>query len=69
MSSHNLFELLWNSTQSLSKNEILAVIERDPEALQEQDDNLNLPIHIECKNQCRSAVLTKCVELYLGLSI
>jgi hypothetical protein len=35
-----------------------------PEKLRMKDKSGNLPLHQECSNQCRSAILSKCVELY-----
>jgi hypothetical protein len=43
---------------------ILRMIKKYPAALQHHDENDNLPIHIEGRNQCRSSVVSKFVEIY-----
>jgi hypothetical protein len=49
---------------SSSEEDILQAIRDDPAALRRAEAYSNLPIHIECQHQCRSAVLVKCIELY-----
>jgi ankyrin repeat protein len=55
---HKLFE------ESSSIEDALMVIEKYSAALQQQNGNDDLPLHIECKNRCRSAIISKCIELY-----
>jgi hypothetical protein len=42
----------------------MVIIEKYPAALQHQNENGYLPIHIECEELCRSEILSKCIELY-----
>jgi ankyrin repeat protein len=42
----------------------LMMIEEYPAVLYHTDDLHQLPIHIECKNLCRSSIISKCSELY-----
>jgi hypothetical protein len=57
-----LHDILIN--RACSKDDTLQVILNDPEALRKGDSNGRLPLHIECKNQCRAAIISKCIELY-----
>jgi ankyrin repeat protein len=54
--------LLYNSSSLI--NDALMMIEKYPTALQHQNYDGDLPLHIECLNQCRSSIITKCIELY-----
>jgi ankyrin repeat protein len=54
--------LLSNNTASVE--DTLMVIEKYPEALQHRNSSGNLPLHVECLHRCRSAIISKCVELY-----
>jgi ankyrin repeat protein len=45
-------------------DDALTMIEKYPAALQHQSSNGLLPLHIECKHQCRSSIISKCIELY-----
>jgi hypothetical protein len=41
------------------------MIERYPEALKHAAEyKSSLPLHMECKTQCRSDIITRCIELY-----
>jgi hypothetical protein len=40
------------------------MIEKYPAALKHRDNIGNLPLHIECENQCRSSIISQCIELY-----
>jgi ankyrin repeat protein len=42
----------------------LMMIEKYPTASSHADADGRMPIHIECKYQCRSAIISKCIELY-----
>jgi hypothetical protein len=42
----------------------LMMIGKNPAALQHRDNFGNLPLHIECLNQCRSSIISQCIELY-----
>jgi hypothetical protein len=42
----------------------LMMMEKYPAALQHRDCIGDLPLHIECKNQCRSSITSRCIELY-----
>jgi tetratricopeptide (TPR) repeat protein len=52
------------SNDSSSEEDILQAIRDDPEALRRADGGSNLPLHLECQHQCRSAIIMKCIELY-----
>jgi hypothetical protein len=54
------------SNQSSSLDDALTMIEKYPAALQYRGAYSHLPLalHIECMNQCRSAIISKCIELY-----
>jgi hypothetical protein len=58
-----LQELL-KDTSIFATDILLAAFDHNPYALRRKDHNGNPLIHIECKNQCRSAVIRKCIELY-----
>jgi hypothetical protein len=58
-----LHNLLWSERKS--NNVALMVIEKYPAALRHQQNKLfQLPLHVECGNQCRPAIVSKCIELY-----
>lgn len=57
-----LHTLLLN--KSSCYEDALLMIERYPAALEHQNSRGDFPIHIECLNQCRSVVISKCLELY-----
>jgi hypothetical protein len=42
----------------------LMMMEKYPAALRQPIYSGDLPLHIECINRCRSAVITRCIELY-----
>jgi hypothetical protein len=42
------------------------MIEKYPPALEHQRVYSDLPLHVECINQCESAIISKCVERYPG---
>jgi ankyrin repeat protein len=46
-----------------STDTVLTMIEKYPAALQHQSKDGELPLIIECKNQCRFDVISKCIEL------
>jgi ankyrin repeat protein len=54
--------LLSNKLSSI--DDALIMIEKFPAALQHQTNSGQLPLHIECERQCRSIIITKCIELY-----
>jgi ankyrin repeat protein len=54
--------LLWNDLSTIE--DALMMIEEYPAALQQKNGEGQLPLHIECNNQCRSSIISKCVELY-----
>jgi ankyrin repeat protein len=47
-----------------SNDDALILIEDYPWTLWSNDIHGNLPIHLECINQCRSIIISKCIELY-----
>jgi hypothetical protein len=57
-----LHSLLQNKSSSI--DDALMMIEKYPAALQHRRFDLYLPIHIECSNRCRSAIISKGVELF-----
>jgi ankyrin repeat protein len=57
-----IHRLLWNASSTVEG--ALMLTERYPALLQRQDKHGDLPIHIECKKQCRSAIIAKCIQLY-----
>jgi hypothetical protein len=40
------------------------MMEKHSAALQHRDNCRRLPIDVECINQCRLSVISKCIELY-----
>jgi hypothetical protein len=50
--------------KSSSEYDALKMIEKYPAALQYQNIYGYLPIHVECYRQCRSSIISKCIELY-----
>jgi hypothetical protein len=58
---HNLFE-----NPSSSREDAMMMIEKYPAALRHQNVVGMLPLHIECKNQCRPDVIFNCIERYAG---
>jgi ankyrin repeat protein len=58
-----LHHLLWNGLSTI--DDALIMIEKHPAALQHPENGLDqLPLHIECQKQCRSTIISKCIELY-----
>jgi hypothetical protein len=57
-----LHMLLWN--QSSSIDDAMMMIEIYPAALRHRNTYVNCPLHFECITQCRSAVISKCIERY-----
>jgi hypothetical protein len=55
---HKLLEI------TSSMEDALMMMEKYPAALQHQNKHGDLPLHIECLYQCRSAVIAKFIELY-----
>jgi hypothetical protein len=51
-------------SHDIDVDEVLRAINADPEKLRVRDGSGNLPIHVECKNQCRSTAISKLIELY-----
>jgi ankyrin repeat protein len=49
-----------------SIEDALFMIEKYPAALQHPRGDGYLPLHIECRNQCRLSVISKCIELHPG---
>jgi hypothetical protein len=58
----SLSDLLQNS--SIAEEDILDAITNSHEEVRKVDHYGGLPIHIECKYQCRLPILSKCIELY-----
>jgi hypothetical protein len=56
---HRLF-----GKKSSSVEDALKMIEKYPAGLLHRNDKNHFPLHIECANQCRSAIISKCIELY-----
>jgi ankyrin repeat protein len=54
--------LLDNKSSSIDL--ALMMIEKYPAALQHENNIRDLPLHIECEQQCRSVIITRCIELY-----
>jgi hypothetical protein len=50
--------------KSSPTHDTLLMIEKYPAALQHRNDFSQLPLHLECLYQCRSAIISKCIELY-----
>jgi hypothetical protein len=60
---HLLLFRSWN--KQASSVDLVLMIEKYPAALQHPDNsNGDLPLHLECYNQCRSPIISKCIELY-----
>jgi ankyrin repeat protein len=57
-----LHVLLKNTSSSIDL--ALLMIEKYPKALKHQNAQGHLPLHLECMNQCRSSILSKCIEIY-----
>jgi hypothetical protein len=58
-----LHMLLRNKLSSL--DDVLSMIEKYPAALNHQNKcHGYLPLHIECMYQCRSAIISKCIDIY-----
>jgi hypothetical protein len=54
--------LLWND--SVAIEDALTIIEKYPAALKCLGSDELPPLHFECTNQCRSPIISKCMELY-----
>jgi hypothetical protein len=59
VSLHGIF-----GSSFVTLDQALLMIHHYPLKLQCRDANGDLPIHLECKNQCRSSIIAKCIELY-----
>jgi ankyrin repeat protein len=59
-----LHRLLRN--QSSTMDVTLMMMEKYPAALQCQNMYGQLPLHVECNYECRSTIISRCVELYPG---
>jgi hypothetical protein len=57
-----LHKLLWNESSTVE--DALMMIDKYPAALERRDFDGYFPVHIECKVLCRSAIISKCIELY-----
>jgi hypothetical protein len=57
-----LHQVLKKNTSSTE--EALMMMEKYPAALHHQNINGELPLHIECMHQCRSAIISKYIELF-----
>jgi ankyrin repeat protein len=57
-----LHMLLHNEASTIE--DVLMMIEKYPAALLHKNNRGKLPLHIECMNQCRSSIISKCIELY-----
>jgi ankyrin repeat protein len=51
-------------SEMVSVEDALMMMEKYPAALQYIDDYDNLPLHVECKMQCKPLIISKCIELY-----
>jgi hypothetical protein len=60
---HRLLEIQFMTT-GIDPSLIVKIMDKYPLALRQYNKVLQLPIHIECKNQCRSSILSRCVELF-----
>jgi ankyrin repeat protein len=60
---HRLMEKK-STTVSSDPSLILTMMEAYPAALQHQNNTGQLPLHIECRNQCRWSILSKCIKFY-----
>jgi ankyrin repeat protein len=56
--------VLLSSSSSSIENALMMMMERYPAAIEYQNGDGNNPLHIECMNQCRSSIITKCIQLY-----
>jgi hypothetical protein len=54
--------LLMNESSSIA--DVLMMIEKYPAALNHSSRYGWYPLHIECSTKCRSAILSKCIQLY-----
>jgi ankyrin repeat protein len=59
-----LHHLLANGEKKSTVEDALVMIEKYPAALREQNNDGNLPLHIECNTEGRSSIISKCIELY-----
>jgi hypothetical protein len=59
-----LHRIVSQRSSTLSVDVILMMIEKYPAALVRQNSYEFTPFHIECMTQCRSAIISKCIELY-----
>jgi ankyrin repeat protein len=50
--------------ESIPMEQVIKMFEKYPAALHHQSKFGFLPLHIECNNRCRSAIMLKCIELY-----
>jgi hypothetical protein len=57
-----LHKLFRNKGSSI--DDALILIEKYPAALQHSGRIGYLPLHLECVGQCRSTIISKCIELY-----
>jgi ankyrin repeat protein len=57
-----LHALLGNKSSTTEAT--LLMIEKHPAALQQRNTYGQLPLHIACRNRCRSTIISKCIELY-----
>jgi ankyrin repeat protein len=52
------------SNESSFMDDASMMIEKHPRAFQLRTNDGQLALHVECKNKCRSAIISKCIELY-----
>jgi hypothetical protein len=58
-------DILMHESSSYPANKLIQMLVNDPSlATLAYANDTNLPLHIECKYQCRSSILSKCIELY-----
>jgi hypothetical protein len=57
-----LHNLLRNKSSTI--DDALMMIKKYPAALNHRNMHDRLPLHIECMTQCRSAIISRCIELY-----
>jgi ankyrin repeat protein len=57
-----LFFLLENTLSTVE--DALKMIENYPQLMKRKNSSNDFPLHMECKNLCRSSIISKCIELY-----
>jgi hypothetical protein len=57
-----LHKICWKRSSAM--DDVLRMMDEYPAALEHYDYFENLPIHIECSNQCRAPIILQCIDLY-----